>query len=50
MPRCPLRPLLLHFSPSITGMSIADQFSKHCDGTILGKFLPGDPMDQRYIS
>lgn len=31
-------------------MSIASQLPKNCDVTILGEFLPGDPMDQRYTS
>ncbi|PGH15176.1 hypothetical protein AJ79_02541 [Helicocarpus griseus UAMH5409] len=34
----------------ITGMSIASQLPKDSDITILGEFLPGDPMDQRYVS
>ena len=31
-------------------MSIASQLPKNCDVTILGEYLPGDPMDQRYTS
>ncbi|KAJ6007636.1 nucleotide-binding domain-containing protein [Penicillium herquei] len=31
-------------------MTIASQLPKDADVTILGEFLPGDPMDQRYVS
>ncbi|KAL3480891.1 nucleotide-binding domain-containing protein [Aspergillus californicus] len=34
----------------ITGMGIASQLPKGANITILGEFLPGDPMDQRYVS
>ncbi|KAJ6186904.1 hypothetical protein N7519_001812 [Penicillium mononematosum] len=34
----------------ITGMGIARQLPKNTEVTILGDFLPGDAMDQRYVS
>ncbi|KAJ5920160.1 hypothetical protein N7516_011018 [Penicillium verrucosum] len=34
----------------ITGMGIASQLPKNTEITILGDFLPGDAMDQRYVS
>lgn len=34
----------------ITGMGIASQLPKNAEITILGNFLPGDALDQRYVS
>lgn len=41
---------LMNFIIRITGMGIASQLPKNTEITILGDFLPGDAMDQRYVS
>ncbi|KAK2796748.1 hypothetical protein FQN50_009429 [Emmonsiellopsis sp. PD_5] len=43
-------PKITILGAGITGMSIASQLPKNCDVTILGEYLPGDPMDQKYVS
>jgi hypothetical protein len=41
---------LINYIIRITGMGIASQLPKNAEITILGDFLPGDAMDQRYVS
>lgn len=41
---------LMNYIIRITGMGIASQLPKNTEITILGDFLPGDAMDQRYVS